>query len=106
MPRPITTRVFAYHHKGEHDKAIADFPEAVRLDPKHAKAYCNRGGVYYVKGEHDKAIADFTEATRLDPKSAKAYYGRPLSTRRRASGQSRSGFRPGQEARLQGKVGR
>ena len=52
--------------------------EAVWLDPKHAKAYCNRGGVYYVKGEHDKAIADFTEAARLDPQFAKAYYGRAV----------------------------
>ena len=33
----------AYRHKGEHDKAIADCTEAIRLDPKVARAYSDRG---------------------------------------------------------------
>ena len=30
-------------HKGDNDRAIADFNEAIRLDPNNALAFCNRG---------------------------------------------------------------
>ena len=53
---------------GEHDKAIADYSEAIRVDPKEADAYINRGSVFESKGELDRAIADFSQAIRLDPK--------------------------------------
>jgi len=54
------------------DKAIADYTEAIRRDPKDANqrgelACYKRGGLYAEKGEHDKAIADYTEAIRLYP---------------------------------------
>ena len=69
-------RGLAYYNKGENDKAIADYTEAIRLDPKLAIAYNNRGLAYGNKGENDKAIADCTEAIRLDPKLALAYNNR------------------------------
>ena len=56
-----------------YDKAIADCNDAIRLNPKDAKAYRNRGDAYEDKGDFDKAIADLTEAIRLDPEDAKAY---------------------------------
>jgi tetratricopeptide (TPR) repeat protein len=65
--------------EGESDKAIADYTEAIRLDPKLAMAYCNRGVAYGSKGEYDKAIADCTEAIRLDPKLDLAYELRGLA---------------------------
>ena len=83
--RGYCNRGIAYRHKGEYDKAIADYTEAIRLDPKYAKAYNNRGIAYRHKGEFDKAIADYTEAIRLDPKFAVAYCGRGIAYRRRPS---------------------
>src|SRR6184192_1957138 len=59
----------------EYDKAIADYDEVIRLDPKDVFAYIYRGCAYERKGDYDKAIADYDEAIRLDPKGAKAYNG-------------------------------
>jgi tetratricopeptide (TPR) repeat protein len=64
---------------GEHDKAIADHTEAIRLNPQSANAYIGRGLNWDSKGEHDKAIADYNEAIRLDPQSADAYNNRGLA---------------------------
>ena len=36
--------------KGEYDKAIADYNEALRLDPKRVVTYDNRGYAWYAKG--------------------------------------------------------
>lgn len=57
-------------------KAIADYTEAIRLNPEFADACFNRGNAYYGKGQYDDAIADYTEAIRLNPKFAEAYYNR------------------------------
>ena len=62
--------------KGEFDKAIAEFTEAIRLDPEYTAAYCDRGFTYDEKGDVDKAIADYTETIRLNPKYADAFYNR------------------------------
>ena len=72
-------RGLAYENKGEHDRAIADFTEAIRLDPKYDIEYYGRGLAYENKGDYDKAIPDYTEAIRLDPKDARAYWGRGVA---------------------------
>lgn len=72
-------RGIAYYANGDKDRAIADFDQAIQLDPKGAKgaaAYNNRGRMYHVKGDEDRAIADFNQAIQLDPKYAVAYYNR------------------------------
>jgi tetratricopeptide (TPR) repeat protein len=62
---------------------IADYGEAIRVDPKYAAgyatAYANRGNAYRANGDLDLAISDFNEAIRLSPKYAKAYYLRGLA---------------------------
>ena len=62
--------------KREWNKAIADFTEAIRLNPRLALAYGGRGFAYSQKDDWDKAIADCTEAIGLDPKLGLAYSSR------------------------------
>ena len=71
-----TNRGIAYRAKGDTNRAIADYTEAMRRDPKYAKAYYNRGNAYSDKGDTDRAIADYSAAIRLEPTYANAYYNR------------------------------
>ena len=41
----------AWSEKGDHDKAIADFTQAIELNPLYADAYRNRGNAWNDKGE-------------------------------------------------------
>ena len=64
-------RGYAYDEKGDHEKAIADFTEVIRIDPRNALAYSRLGHDYEMKRDHDKAVASYTESIRLDPKLAR-----------------------------------
>ena len=66
----------AYNDKKEYDRAIADYNQALLLNPKSAEAFNNRGNAYNDKGEYDRAIADFNQALLLNPKDAEAFYNR------------------------------
>jgi tetratricopeptide (TPR) repeat protein len=76
VPVIYQIRGSAWITKGEYDKAIDDFDQAIRLNPKLAPAYGSRGMAWGMKGNYDKAIADSSEAIRLDPKDAAAYRNR------------------------------
>ena len=66
----------AYSDKNDYDRAIADFSQAIRLDPKYAFPYDGRGKAYYGKNDLNRAFADFSQAIRLDPKYASPYNDR------------------------------
>src|SRR5258708_6164349 len=80
-PFPYSNRGFAYRKKGELDRAIADYSQAISLDPKAAQYYYNRGVTYRSKGDVDRAIADYNQAITIDPKSSDAFYNRGLAYR-------------------------
>ena len=61
---------------GEYDKAIADYDQALRLDPNNAAIYRNRGIAWKRKGDFDKAIADFNQALRIDVNYIAVYINR------------------------------
>ena len=66
----------AHSAKGDHEQAIADYDEAIKLDPKNASAYNNRGSARSDKGESDGALDDFNAAIKLNTRYASAYFNR------------------------------
>jgi lipoprotein NlpI len=75
----FNNRGLAYQDKHDYDRAIADYDEAIRLDPKYDPAFNNRGAAYLAKGGLDRAIADFNEAIRFDPRDSGQYLNRGLA---------------------------
>jgi tetratricopeptide (TPR) repeat protein len=65
-----------FRSRGDYDRAIEEYTQAIRLDPNYAAAYNNRGWAYNGKGDYDRGIADCTQAIRLDPNMAAAYNNR------------------------------
>lgn len=63
---------------GDHRRALADFNEAIHLNPNRASLYRERALAYRQNGEVELAIADFDEAIALDPKFAAPYHERGL----------------------------
>lgn len=84
---PRTARDYRLRGAGHHwrlhedDLAIADFTEAIRLEPLNAANYEFRGSTWLdrhaaadvKRDDLDHAIADLTEAVRLDPRRTAAF---------------------------------
>ena len=62
--------------RGDYDGAIADYSEVIRLNPRDAASYNNRGSAWNAKGEHDKAILDLEASLKLDPNNQAARLNR------------------------------
>ena len=74
-----------YLNQNDLDQAIAEFTEALRLDPNLAAAkgnltaaYYNRGVRSFRNGDSDRAIADLTEAAALTPNDTDIYAARGM----------------------------
>jgi tetratricopeptide (TPR) repeat protein len=75
-----------YHLRGiallahdKYDRAIADFNESLRRQPRNSGALNNRGKAHYLNQDYDLAIADFTAAIQQDPKNVLAFNNRALA---------------------------
>jgi tetratricopeptide (TPR) repeat protein len=73
----------AYSQKGDHDRAISDYDQAIRLNPSHANSFSNRGVAYAHKGDYDRAILNYGEAIRLNPNHADAFSNRGVAYARK-----------------------
>ncbi len=51
----------AYYFTKDYDRAIADYTDAIKLDPAFAHAFNDRGAAYRAKGDYDHAIADYDQ---------------------------------------------
>jgi tetratricopeptide (TPR) repeat protein len=67
----------------EYDRALTDYADAIRVDPKYADAYYNRCVAYNRKQFYDSAIGACDDAIKLGPdKNAASAAGAPLSVER------------------------
>ena len=67
LAEAFNNRGVAHRLKGEYDRAIQDYNQAIRLDAKFAMAFNNRGVAYDKKGEYDRAIQDYEQSIKLKP---------------------------------------
>jgi tetratricopeptide (TPR) repeat protein len=73
-------RAYEYGEKRDYEHALADYGEAIRLEPQ-AIVYHKRGDIYREIRDYERAIADYDAAIRLDPADAKACRDRGLAKR-------------------------
>ena len=63
-------RAIADQRLGDSNRALADYTQAIGLDPTDDYAYLQRGIIHLDAMRLDQAAADFTRAHDLNPKSA------------------------------------
>jgi len=61
---------------GDHDGAIADYTQALKLDPKLVYALIARGAAYYSKGDYRSAVEDYSRSIELEPNDAGVFNSR------------------------------
>jgi curved DNA-binding protein CbpA len=64
--RSFRERGILAYRNGDLNGAIADFDQAILLDPKFSAAYIDRGIVFYRLRKFDRAFADISRAKRLE----------------------------------------
>ncbi|MBI3554184.1 MAG: TPM domain-containing protein [Elusimicrobia bacterium] len=67
-----------HEKKGQHEAALKEFSEAIRLDPKRAAAYLGRAKTNLILGRIEEALADFGQAIFLDPTDPAPISGRGM----------------------------
>jgi Tfp pilus assembly protein PilF len=64
----IESRAEGYFAQGDKQHALDDYNEAVKLAPRNADLYYNRGVFYAAQADGDSALRDFNAALSLNPK--------------------------------------
>jgi len=64
----------AYDETGDTARALADYNQAIAIDPGKALYFYNRGYFYYRQNDNDHADADFAQTVSLDPSIVPAHF--------------------------------
>jgi tetratricopeptide (TPR) repeat protein len=76
LPIAYAERGFAKMEQGLYKEALADYNEAVRLDPAEEEYFLNRGLIREKTKDYDGAYEDYTQAIVLKPDFDKAWLNR------------------------------
>jgi tetratricopeptide (TPR) repeat protein len=72
-------RLRDFDRRGEPAQLIADYTQALALDPTCVTAYLQRGIAYRAALQKERALADFSQALALDPDCHEAWYQRAMT---------------------------
>jgi Tfp pilus assembly protein PilF len=94
----LKQRAIAYMHLGQHQRAVDDLDQAVRIKPGDPDNYYLRGVAYRALGQLQRALEDTNRAISIEPDSAAAYANRAFIYKAQGNnGQARSDARRAQE---------
>lgn len=86
LAKPINTKVATLIESGKRatlrgdlDRAMRDFSDAIRIDPKYPDSYSERGQALFKLGEIERAIADYSAALARDPEHTAALRARGMA---------------------------
>jgi Flp pilus assembly protein TadD len=79
LSMPFNNRGVARKQSGDRAGALADFNQAIVLNPSDPKPWLNRADIHFDAGEFEAAMPDYNKALEVDPKNAKAYANRGAS---------------------------
>jgi len=63
-----------FQQMGRPEQAVAEYSEAIRLDPGEQNSWIGRGLIERQQGQLDAALQDFAQAVRLKPSPAALYW--------------------------------
>ena len=69
-------RALAYYQRGEYEKSMADYTQAIALNPRQSSRFVGLCLNYAKMKADDRALANCNEAVRLDPQSTNALLNR------------------------------
>jgi tetratricopeptide (TPR) repeat protein len=84
LQEPYNLRGFARAADGSGEKALLDFDQAIRINPRYAEAYFNRGNTNSSLLRYADAIRDYSQAVDSNPAMVEAYLNRGIVLSRRA----------------------
>ena len=78
--RDLWLLIYVCCMQGQFEAAIADYTQALALNPGHCRTLYNRASCYDRLQRLPEALADYSAAIALDQGSARAFYTRHAST--------------------------
>jgi len=76
MSLAYNNRGVALKNRGDAQAGLADFNEAIRINPRDSRGFVNRANHYYNRRDYERALPDYDRAIELRPDDEIAYSNR------------------------------